>query len=47
MASESIALNAFQQQALTLPEEVDLFLGGGRGGGKSYSLAFLALRHAE
>jgi len=47
MASTSIELNEFQQRALTMPEEVDLFLGGGRGGGKSYALAFLALRHAE
>lgn len=32
---------------MTYPEEVDLFLGGGRGGGKSYTLALLALRHVE
>lgn len=32
---------------LALPEEVDVFCGGGRGGGKSYGLALLALRHAE
>lgn len=32
---------------LSLPEEIDLFLGGGRGGGKSYTLALLALRHIE
>lgn len=30
-----------------MPEEVDVFLGGGRGGGKSYALALLALRHVE
>lgn len=30
-----------------MPEELDVFLGGGRGGGKSYTLALLALRHAE
>lgn len=30
---------------MLLPEEVDAFLGGGRGGGKSYALALLALRH--
>lgn len=30
-----------------MPEEADAFLGGGRGGGKSYGLALLALRHAE
>lgn len=38
---------AFQQRVLLLPQEVDAFLGGGRGGGKSYALALLALRHAE
>lgn len=29
------------------PEACDLFLGGGRGGGKSYALALLALRHVH
>lgn len=42
-----LQLNPFQKRALLLPEEVDAFLGGGRGGGKSYALALLALRHAE
>lgn len=32
---------------MRLPEEVDAFLGGGRGGGKSYALGLLALRHIE
>lgn len=32
---------------MSLPEEVDVFVGGGRGGGKSWGLALLALRHAE
>lgn len=32
---------------LLLPEEIDVFCGGGRGGGKSYALALLALRHIE
>lgn len=32
---------------MLLPEEVDVFAGGGRGGGKSYSIALLALRHVE
>lgn len=42
-----LELNAFQERVLLLPEEVDAFLGGGRGGGKSHSLALLALRHVE
>jgi hypothetical protein len=47
MEAQTIQLNPFQQKALFVPEEVDLFLGGGRGGGKSYALALLALRHIE
>ena len=42
-----LELNPFQDRVLLLPEEVDAFLGGGRGGGKSYALALLALRHVE
>src|SRR4051812_15328086 len=37
----------YQQRVLLTPEEFDLFLGGGRGGAKSYTLALLALRHVE
>ncbi len=44
---QTIETNEFQRKALLLPEEVDAFLGGGRGGGKSYALALLALRHIE
>jgi hypothetical protein len=44
---KALELNPFQERTLLLPEEVDAFLGGGRGGGKSYALALLALRHAE
>jgi hypothetical protein len=47
METQTIETNPFQQRALLLPEEVDVFLGGGRGGGKSYALALLALRHVE
>ena len=47
MASQEIQTNSFQAQLLTVPEEFDVFLGGGRGGGKSYGLALLALRHVE
>jgi len=45
--NQQIQLNDFQARLLALPEEVDVFLGGGRGGGKSWALAMLALRHAE
>lgn len=44
---QAIETNDFQQKVLLLPEEVDVFLGGGRGGGKSFALALLALRHIE
>lgn len=47
MSSDGIQLNDFQQRSLIVPESVDLFLGGGRGGGKSYLMALLALRHVE
>lgn len=45
--TETIELNDFQERVMLLPEEIDVFLGGGRGGGKSYALALLALRHVE
>jgi len=45
--NQALNLSDFQQRALLVPEEFDLFLGGGRGGGKSYTEALLALRHAE
>lgn len=47
MTRQTIELSNFQTQVLSYPEEVDVFLGGGRGGGKSYTLALLALRHVE
>jgi hypothetical protein len=47
METQSLSLSPFQHRVLTIPEEIDIFLGGGRGGGKSFTLALLALRHAE
>ena len=44
---QTIELSPFQQRVLLVPEECDVFLGGGRGGAKSYALALLALRHVE
>jgi len=45
--SNSLPMSSFQRDVLGAPEVYDLFLGGGRGGGKSYALALLALRHVE
>lgn len=37
----------FQNAILSIPREFDLFLGGGRGGGKSFGVALLVLREVE
>lgn len=46
-ATEAIELSCFQQRLLAVPLEFDVFLGGGRGGAKSYTMAVLVLRHIE
>lgn len=40
-------LSPFQRRALLAPEDCNLALLGGRGGGKSWALVALALRHVE
>lgn len=47
MMSDELKLSDFQKKVCAIPEQYDLFLGGGRGGAKSFTLAILALRHAE
>lgn len=37
----------YQTQVLCIPEDHFVFLGGGRGGGKSMALQFLILRHCD
>jgi hypothetical protein len=37
----------FQERVLSTPLDTDLFLGGGRGGGKSWAIAWLILQHCE
>lgn len=44
---ETFAPSEFQHRVLLIPEGVDAFLGGGRGGGKSVALGLLPLRHVE
>jgi hypothetical protein len=47
MQGQSLSLKSFPEQLLAIPEQYDVFCGGGRGGGKSYGLAYLSLRHVE
>jgi hypothetical protein len=42
-----ITLSDYQQRICLIPEEYDVFLGGGRGAAKSFGTAILALRHCE
>ncbi len=44
---EVIRPTPYQARLLEVPADVDVFLGGGRGGGKSHGIAFLILRHVE
>src|SRR5258706_13210281 len=44
---QQLKISPFQEKVLRVPETFDVFLGGGRGGAKSYAQAWLALRHAE
>ncbi len=45
--TDQLKVSPFQSKVLVVPELYDMFLGGGRGGAKSYSLALLAMRHIE
>lgn len=45
--ADALRISDFQQRVLAVPEQYDLFLGGGRGGGKDYAIALLILRHVE
>src|SRR5437868_2156211 len=42
---EAIELSEFQQQACCVPEDYNLALTGSRGGGKSFLIAILIMRH--
>lgn len=45
--NQEIKLNPFQAKLMTVPMDFDVFLGGGRGGGKSYGIVLACLRHIE
>ncbi|MBF7694545.1 phage terminase large subunit [Acinetobacter rathckeae] len=45
--NKNIELNEFQSKVMAIPDGVDIALLGGRGGGKSYCVALLILRHIE
>lgn len=47
MSELQLELNDFQRGVMAIPEQLDVFMGGGRGGGKSYALALLSFRHIE
>lgn len=44
---QRIEPSAFQSAVLSIPEPFDVALTGGRGGGKTYGLLLLILRHVE
>src|SRR5258708_748806 len=44
---QKLTISPFQEKVLRAPEAFDVFLGGGRGGAKSYTHALIALRHVE
>ena len=46
-AIERVEPTEFQARAGAGPDRFDLFLGGGRGGGKTRGLLFIVLRHCE
>lgn len=47
MSDATIAPSRFQTSVLAVPEVYDLALLGGRGGGKTWSLALIVLRYVE
>lgn len=44
---EVIEPTPFQNRVIALPEDVNLLLAGGRGGGKSECVKFIIIKHAE
>jgi hypothetical protein len=46
-APQIVRPTPFQAQVLMIPEDHFIFLGGGRGGGKSFAVQLLILRHVQ
>ncbi|UTV81829.1 phage terminase large subunit [Acidithiobacillus sp. YTS05] len=46
-SAQTIRPTPFQATVLSIPEDHFVFLGGGRGGGKSFALQLLILRHCD
>jgi len=42
-----LAVTDFQNRCLSQPRQANLFLGGGKSGGKSFALVLLAIQHCE
>ena len=47
MTEQRIEPTAFQAKVLAIPESCWIFMGGGRGGGKTHAILFLILRHCR
>lgn len=45
--TQDVSPSPFQQRCLAVPEAWNLFMGGGRGGGKSFGALLAVLRHCE
>jgi len=47
MSQRTAQMSDFQTSLLLVPQSLNVFLGGGRGGGKSHGVAYLVMQHGE